>query len=198
MDVSTPAQDGFWELAEGAGHNIYTNQGAASFIGEAGERAVQMVLERHGFDVIYVGGTSYDLLVNDRVTVEVKTALPTQDEERRGNGYRWQFMLYKRGDGLPLEEHALILRCQPDMLAENQDVYHFVIPGDLPGIGTLTKIDITSHPKKYRGKWKRYLERWDVLHSIVSKADAENWPNLRSSALKELPLFANQYVDMSR
>ena len=153
--------------------NAFSRHGAANMLGYDGEQAVAALLHRKGFKVQTVGHQYFDILVNDAVTVEVKTALPTKGSHR--NKQRWQFILYKRGDGYPLEEHVLILRCQSDI--DGGKLWHFVIPGDVPGIGKLTKIDITSEPGKYKGKWAQYLENWDVLHRITYEADRDGWPN---------------------
>lgn len=162
--------------------DVWTREGAAKLVGDIGEEATANALREMGYDVTWVGGQSWDLLVNDRVTVEVKTALPT--EGSGGNKERWQFMLYKRGRGKPLDEHVLILRCHantdPDSLA-----WFYVIPGHLNGMGSLTKIDITSRPDKYSGKWAPFLNAWQELAGIVALAEKEDWPNLQNG--KEIP-----------
>lgn len=159
-----------------------TREDAAKMVGDIGEEATAKTLRLMGYDVTWVAGQSWDLLVNDRVTVEVKTALPTDGSNH--NKERWQFMLYKRGRGRPLEEHVLILRChegdEPDCLA-----WFYVIPGHLHGMGELTKIDITSRPDKYKGKWSPFLNAWDLLAGIVALAEKEDWPNLQNG--RELP-----------
>lgn len=153
--------------------NAYTREGAALLLAEIGERAVAEVLAGKFFDVMMVGGQSYDLLLNDRVTVEVKTALPTRGSN--GNKTRWQFMLHKRSRGRPLEEDILILRCQAG-IEEEDEVWHYVIPGFLHGLGALTKIDITGPPEKYKGKWAMFYETWQVADSVVALAEKEDWP----------------------
>lgn len=161
--------------------NAYTREGAALLLGEKGERAVAEVLAGKFFDVLEVGGQSFDLLLNDRVTVEVKTALPTPGSN--GNKKRWQFMLHKRGRGRPLEEHILILRCQAG-IGKGDKAWHYVIPGFLRGLGELTKIDITGPPGKYKGKWTLFYETWRVVDAVVALAEREQWPGPQE---KEMP-----------
>lgn len=156
--------------------DVYSREGAARYTGERGERDVQEVLEGLGYEVEYIGGNEMDLIINGRLSVEVKTAFPTNGAHNHGT--RWQFMLHKRSRGKPLEEHILILRCQ-DGIEAGDPVWHFVIPGYLTGLGGLAKIDITSRPDKYRGRWSLFLDAWDVIKTLDALAEKEGWPNPR-------------------
>lgn len=155
------------------GQNPYTRFGAANIVGKEGEEAVHNVIAKK-YQVAYGNGT-YDLLVDNRVTVEVKTALPT-----KGNGKSkqcWQFALH-RADEKPVEEHLLVLLCKT-MEGEH---WYFVIPVD-DNIRALKKIDITSRPGKYKGQWSSYLGQWHYLDSLVAKACVEQWPDPREEKI---------------
>lgn len=160
--------------------NPFTREGAALLLGERGEAAVAKVLRSMGLRVDEVGGQSFDLLLVDRVTVEVKTALPTPTSN--GSGKRWQFMLHKRSRGRPLEEHVLVLRCQW-WIDEHSPVWHYVIPGYSLGLAKLSKIDITSHPARYNGKWSMFLEAWPLARALAIQAITERWPDPRNEGI---------------
>lgn len=150
----------------------WTRRGASRKLGETGEHEVAEVLRSLGHEVEHFGHNSFfDIVLSDRVTVEVKTALATK---RPGNRVdRWQFILHKKGDGRPMEEDILILRCQTG-IGEDDEAYHYVIPGKLLN-GDLTKIDIASHPEKYGGKYSLFLEAWALVDAIVAQAEKEGW-----------------------
>ena len=160
--------------------NEFTRQGAALLLGEHGEEEVAGLLTAMGFEIEHVGGQSFDLLLAGRVTVEVKTALPTGRSD--SNGIRWQFLLHKRSRGRPLEEHVLILRCQ-NGIGEDDQVWHFVIPGHLPGLGHLAKLDITSRPDLYKGKYSLFLNAWGYIPAIIAQAEKEDWPDPREKKI---------------
>lgn len=138
-------------------------------LGSAGEYAVADIIRERGHNVRVDGGRSpHDLVVDGSTTVEVKTALPRPPA--RGNGQRWQFKLFE-DDGMhrPVEEDLLVLRCQLDR--DDDTAYHYVIPGAL--LPELKRLDITSHPAKYAGKYSLFLGAWELLDAIVALRNTE-------------------------
>lgn len=134
-------------------------------LGQAGEEAVADLIRGRGHQVRLDGGNHlHDLVVEGVVTVEVKTALPTAANGNRHD--RWQFNLYDTdGYHQPVLEDVLVLRCQHDRNGGGAD--HFVIPGSLLPAG-LTKLDITSHPRRYAGKYSLFLDAWELLDAVVA------------------------------
>jgi hypothetical protein len=131
--------------------------------GRLGERFVVEQLRRRGFTAELIGESSdYDILLEGRAKVEVKSAFLT--EQHRGRG-RYQFSL--RRHGAEIDEDILFLLCYEDV--EAAPIAVFVIPGHaLPA--TLSKIDITSrNPRQYMGKWAPYLGAWDVVRRTVNR-----------------------------
>lgn len=130
--------------------------------GWEGEEAVKALLETRGWQVDFPKQGTADLLVEDAVTVEVKTAHLSGRTDRKAK--RFQFALYTHRDNTnPVEEDILILRCLSDPPT------HFIIPiTHLPP--TLTKIDIThTDPHQYAGAWARFREAWDLLDTIITR-----------------------------
>jgi len=127
-------------------------------LGYAGEQAVKAELESRGHTVEDGPLGSYDLLVNGRITVEVKTALLSGRTDK--DAMRYQFCLYAHPERQkPLEEDILILRCACE------DPVHFIIPAIVIPDG-LTKIDITStDPRRYKGRWEKYREAWYLIEA---------------------------------
>lgn len=131
-------------------------------VAEDGEAKAAARLAGLGYDVKTVSGNShYDLLVNDCTTVEVKTALPTKAHGNRHN--RWQFEI-NRGRGT--DQHLFVLVCK-EGAAEDDGHWYFVIPGILIR-ADLRKIDITSKPPKYRGRWSAFLDAWDLGAMVIN------------------------------
>jgi hypothetical protein len=138
-----------------------TRSQRANEVGLNGEQAVKELLEKRGWKVEWgeVGGP--DLIVEESVTVEVKTATPSGRTDR--NSKRWQFLLYKNdGESSPFKEDLLVLRCETD------PPVHFLIPGCLIHY-RLTKIDITSkNPLRYNGRWSEFRDAWELADLVIS------------------------------
>ena len=96
------------------------------------------------------------------IPVEVKFAYPT----RRGMPYinraghkvwytRWQWKVHETSH----KQHEWVLV----LVAEDEDGerHHFIIPGG--AVGDRTHLKITSHPRKYNGWMKQWLERWELI-----------------------------------
>ncbi len=132
----------------------YNNQ-----FGKQGEEWVAKRLEGFGYEVErQATNHTCDIVLNGFMHIEVKSATPTN--AARGKGTRWQFSLRRRG--LPLDEDLLILVCYDKNLAV---IGALVIPGaEVPE--ELTKIDISSHPWHYGGKWAKYWEDWSVVDDV--------------------------------
>lgn len=135
-----------------------------SFItGDLGEEAVADILTERGYRVTFGPPGEYDLLIDDFLTVEVKTA--NLSGRTDSHNKRWQFSLTKLdGQHKPLTKAILILRCL------TVPPCHFVIPGIVVP-ENLVKIDITHpSPSCYQGKWAAFYERWemvDMVHAYV-------------------------------
>ena len=130
-------------------------------LGYAGEQAVKELLEKEGFKVTSGEPGSYDLLIEDLTTVEVKTASLSGRTDKQAK--RWQFCFYSHPDRQqPLVEDLLILRC------ESNPPCHFIIPFIFVPEG-LTKIDITNpDPWAYRGKWSLFRELWELVDICIT------------------------------
>jgi hypothetical protein len=138
---------------------MYYKRGHAE-LGEMGEEWTANKLRGMGHDTKRTGSSeTYDVIVNGRMRVEVKSALLTT-----GNGgHRWQYSL--RRNGLPFTEDLLVLLCYPDM--ESDPIHSFVITGSQVD-EMLTKIDIThADPAMYTGRWAKYLDDWDNVERVL-------------------------------
>lgn len=129
--------------------------------GIAGEEAVAEILLKRGYKVDFGPPGGCDLILDDFLTVEVKTA--NLSDRVDSNSPRWQFSMTKMdGQHSPFEEDVLILRCL------SEPPYHFVIPGELVN-PQLQKIDITREdPRRYRGRWHQFGERWILVDMVYA------------------------------
>lgn len=129
--------------------------------GDNGEQAVKRILIADGWDVKHDPLEDWDLLIDDFLTVEVKTAHLSGRTDKPNK--RWQFCLYAHKDRQqPVNEDLLILRCEFDPPC------HFVIPMFFVP-ASLTKIDITSpNPWLYTGKWSLFREQWDLVRMMYT------------------------------
>lgn len=133
----------------------------AIITGENGEQAVKRILIADGWDVEHDPLADWDLLVEECLTIEVKTAHKSGRTDKPTK--RWQFCLYSHpARQKPVNEDLLVLRCEFDPPC------HFVIPTFLIPPG-LTKIDITNpNPWEYRGKWSLFRERWEFVKLLLA------------------------------
>lgn len=130
-------------------------------VGTAGEEAVADILLKRGYKVDSGWPGGPDLILDDFLTVEVKTA--NLSGRTDGVNSRWQFSLTKMdGQHSPFKEDLLVLRCL------SEPPYHFVIPGVLVN-PQLQKIDITSEdPRRYRGRWHQFGEKWVLVDMVYA------------------------------
>ena len=129
-----------------------------SQFGQEGELYVADELRRRGYVVEWVGDhADYDLVIDGRVRAEVKSAFRTPGHR----GQRWQFSL--RRHGLEIDEELLFLLCYDD---EMEIAGVFVIPG-AEVEPDLTKIDITSSPSSYHGRWASFLGAWGRVDDVL-------------------------------
>lgn len=148
------------------------NNGFYREFGRLGEEFVTSELLRRGYAAEWIGECSdYDLLVDGRMKVEVKSATPSAGSPGRNRSDRWQFSL--RRHGLPVDEDLMILVCWGEDLEE--PLATFIIPGAEVD-ERLTKIDITSRPDRYRGKWTAYRGRWDLVDQVLEDLPAGQVP----------------------
>ena len=141
------------------------NRHACNRFGAHGEWRAQAILEQRGYSVEHYGGSNgFDLLVNERATVDVKAALLGGPGGRRG--YTWQFSLAK---GAHYQEHIVLLLCFDDP-TDDEPIALFIIPGR--ETWHLRKINITSRdPRTYGGKWARYRGDWGALDEAIATLD---------------------------
>ncbi len=137
--------------------------------GEMGEEIAANELRRRGYQVEKIGGTSsYDHLINHKMTVEVKSATSSKGNQR---GYKnidkcrqWQFSFGRHE--LPIDEHLILLLCF-DADLEKRPVF-FIIPGAVLEPNRRT-IKITTGPLRYSGKWAKYREAWAVVDEVLAE-----------------------------
>lgn len=131
--------------------------------GRHGERIAKLLLEQRGHKVRYYGGTNgFDLLVNNQVTVDVKSALMGGRGGRKG--YCWQFSLQRYNERYV--ETIVLLLCFNSSIT-NDPIAVFVIPGE-ETVG-IRKISITSRdPRTYKGKWARHRDNWSALDAALA------------------------------
>lgn len=136
---------------------FYNNQ-----FGRHGESWVLHQLRCRGFLVEQMPGNStYDLLIDGKAKVEVKSATLTYKKGSRAS--RHQLNL-RRHNGSENCADVLFLLCFGQDTSEPDTV--FVIPGNL--LGTRKKIDISSaDPRDYSGRWSRWREDWGVVAVVV-------------------------------
>jgi len=157
----------------------------AQFVGLCGERWVAAQIEQLGLKCRILPSFTEpgaDLIVEDRLQVEVKYARQTSRrriDRKTGVVYRydrWQWNLQKF-DGMNAK--VLIL------VAESGGAcYPFVLPAwmmiDRPNF------QITSHPTRYRGILRDFLDNWGVLQFILQRGwergEPGPWAEVRDAA----------------
>lgn len=138
------------------------------WIGLCGERWVAGQIEQMGLrcrllpDYMQAGA---DLIVEERLLVEVKIARPTIRKVRNKSGTisvstRWQWDV---SSVKCLAATVLIL------VAEDHDriCHPYVLPAWI--MADRSQFQITSHPIKYTGLLADFLYNWDVLKFILRK-----------------------------
>lgn len=116
-------------------------------------------LEALGLGPVEVCGANdpIDLVVGGHA-VELKVTRAT--EKTKGGKTRreyYQALLHDPGNRHNLNGDLVIVLC----VDRADRLWPFVIPRLL--IGSRRTVEITSHPKDYRGQWARYLEAWALL-----------------------------------
>lgn len=132
-----------------------------TLFGRRGEAIAKEVMEELGYKVEWYGGNKgFDHLINDKVTVDVKTA---RRSRQKHGGYEWQFSL--QSNGSRYQEHVVLCICL-ESARTRSPLAIFVIPGvETAG---LRKISITSKdPNSYAGKWAKYRSGWHVLNELL-------------------------------
>lgn len=120
-------------------------------VGLLGEQYVAGILVLKGSFVLR-GGPA-DLLV-DNVTVEIKTARLRPYKRGRRSGY--QFCINRAGRN-GLQADYLVLVCWSAKWEKDA----FIIPADQ--LNGQRRITITGKPQDYNGRYKQWLNRWDLL-----------------------------------
>lgn len=138
-----------------------TKRERAYQLGDEGEKAVRTLLQLRGWDVQPGKANGVDLVVENFVTVEVKTARPSKRTDKKAT--RWQFCLWRDAPGRkPLEENILILRCL------SEPPCHFIIPGWLIPEGQ-KRLDIGAiNPHTYKGKYSLFREAWGLCDCLIA------------------------------
>lgn len=129
-----------------------------AYFGRDGEEYIVDELRSRGLDAHRLpGNNGSDIAIGDALA-EVKSAHKTDPN-------RWQFS-FRRHRIRVNDEDIFFLICYN---GDDTVLAVFVIPGAaIPD--ELTKIDITSHPATYRGKWARYRNDWSGVDAIVRNA----------------------------
>ena len=151
-----------WRSGYAAEHGWTEMDGKLSnkyVFGVLGEFLVLNKLANLGYNTDWKGGhNEYDILVDDKLRVEVKIA--SLDEKRN----RFQFSMCRNLDRLNAD--IAILVCWID----DEHYWCYVIPaGKIPS--GQKKIDITSHPDSYQGKWSRWIDAWHVVDTILRRKE---------------------------
>ena len=124
----------------------------------------QLVLKGYNAQFMPVNCANCDILITgdsgQRLPIEVKFARPTS--RKAGTSPRWQFYISDTASDM-IGDWVLVLVCQDS----NKVLYPFIIPGQL--VSERPHIQITSHPKVYRGWMSRYLNRWDVIDYLLNQ-----------------------------
>lgn len=133
-------------------------------LGSLGESWVEIELKRQGYNVTRYGGVmGFDLLVNNCLTIDAKTATRAYDKSR--SGYGWQFNLQRHHS--EHVEHLTICLCVTRWTRK------IITPGTVFLIpGKLTqgqqKITITSKdPQHYMGKYVAYRDSWGIVDELM-------------------------------
>ena len=130
-----------------------------------GELVAKAMLEHRGYVAERYGGTNgFDIIVNNKVTVDVKAALLSGPGGRRG--YGWQFNLHR--NKRRYVEMIVLCLCFNSPRDEGPITF-FVIPGE--DARDLQKISISSRdPRTYSGKWMQHRESWQALDMVLRTA----------------------------
>jgi hypothetical protein len=130
--------------------------------GRHGERVAETLLRQLGYSVEYYGGTKgFDLVVNNRATVDVKAAMLSGPGGRRG--YQWQFSLHRHNGRY--KEHIVLCLCFAGPSNETP-ICSYVIPGK--ETWHLKKIVLPSRdPRTYSGKWAAHRDNWQALDEAI-------------------------------
>lgn len=144
--------------------------------GEIGERLVHMELLRLGFTVVDMNRTEsktypFDLLVNQRIRVDVKSAKANQD------GY-WRFALtVKKECGHSLETGNFVLLDNGrirKVFEKTSDFLVFCAIGEsinfyvLPPTEIPIKQNTVAISSDHCGKWSYWQDRWDLLKRLAA------------------------------
>ncbi len=123
----------------------FSSKSSAAKFGAYGEVLAIAHLELLGLKVDYTGQSSvgYDLLVENTLRVEIKTA-------KRSKDGIWQFNLTKLNHSDITKSDVVLLQC----VIELGHVITYAIPTS--AIATLKQIKITNHPTLYTGKYAQW------------------------------------------
>ena len=139
--------------------------------GLQGERWATEALEKLGYRVVMPRdffSECCDLVVNDRLSVEVKLSyqktLRKQLKTGIGTYPRWQWDVQQVDD----RDRVLILIAQ-----DNQGVNHpFIMPGHV--MAHRVRFEINSHPLAYKGLIAKFLGAWEVVEFMLGSQAAKS------------------------
>jgi hypothetical protein len=137
----------------------------------------------------------YDFLVNEKVRIAVRYAIPTADREqtyRKRNGEvsryvykRWTFNFHRHGElGDRYCDFFVCFLASADTKARgSSDVSVFVIPWEaITGLTFCSSVREGS-TRSYRGKYAQYRDAWNLIeHSAERPAAAHDRKRLKISA----------------
>jgi len=148
------------QFQTGAGHCLSRSQKFGLMI----ENWVAGELESQGHATTLLNdfNARYDILCNGRLPIEVKAAKPYPQFTGRSWRDRWQFRL-TGGLDYRKQDFVYVLVCVDSAGV----IYPYVIPS--AHVGARATICLTSHPKKYGGWLRQYLNAWHFIGVV------ENW-----------------------
>lgn len=124
------------------------------------EAAVAARLTAQGHTVAMTSHkAAVDLIIDDRLRIEVKASLYRRDTDPERDRWRYQANVRKRQTAADI----VIFVCRNLKSGD----HYFVIPGrELRNQRSIT-IRIFD-PRRYRGRWAQYLEGWGLIKELLS------------------------------
>lgn len=142
--------------------------------GTTGEEWALTEFETRGHEARLISNyyDQFDLLVDGQLPVEVKLSRPYLRKVRPG--YYAPTWCFDTARIAPEQDYLILLICEDQF----SQYYPYLVPSFF--IGGRQTIGITSHPRKYKGRWADSLNRWSVVEWLI---------NIRQHYSQQLPLL---------